>query len=97
MPRKSNPRRHRVYQELLARSRVILFDELLNHFLEIWITGPRLLVSQFPPRSATLSPSAITSNWPVLPGVQIASIFRRCLIRVTRLATLALLFCHVGQ
>ena len=59
--------------------------------------APKLRVSQFPPRSAIFSPPAITSNWPVLPGVQTTSMFRRCLIRVTRLATLALLFCHVGQ
>ena len=30
-----------VYQDLLARSRTILFGELLNHFLQIWITGPK--------------------------------------------------------
>jgi hypothetical protein len=30
-----------VYQGLPACSRTILFGELLNHFLQIWITGPK--------------------------------------------------------
>ena len=84
-------------QELPDRSRTILFDELLDHFLEVWIPyakAPR------EPVSAALG-NFFASRYYVelasLPGVQTASMFRRCLIRVTRLATLALLFCHVGQ
>ena len=44
-----------------------------------------------------ISPLAITSNCPFSPGVLTARIPRRFLIRVARLATFALLFCHVGQ
>ena len=54
-------------------------------------------MTQFPPRSAIRLPSAMTSNWPVLPGVTTGAMSRRFLMRATRLVTLALLFCHVGQ
>jgi hypothetical protein len=54
-------------------------------------------VNQLPPRSTTVSPSASTSNWPVLPGVTTASMPNRFLIMAARLAALALLPSHVGQ
>ena len=33
--------RPHLYQDLPGRSRTILFGELLNHFFQIWITGPK--------------------------------------------------------
>ena len=30
-----------VYQDLPGRSRTILFDEMLDYFLEVWITGAK--------------------------------------------------------
>ena len=51
---------YRVYQDLPPVPRAILFGELLNHFFQVWIAGPK---TPREPVSATLSnPLAVRYN-----------------------------------
>jgi len=71
--------------------------ELLDHTFEIRIAGAKAPCEPVPTALGNLLAVRDHLELTVLPGVRTASTPRRVLMRVTRLATLTLLFSHVGQ